>query len=125
MNYFFLDGRSMTSCSSEHHTKELQRFCRDCAGKIKKYKHICSANSFLLVPLGIQVANDHANVHPPHYCHNCHNIAKRLEKGNRAHSTPTHGVLTAMSVSYAQQLHHFTVEEERERLPKTRAAKQG
>ena len=61
--------------------KTLEQFCRVCATIIKKgYKHKCSNSDALLKPFGINVDKDECEIHPSHYCRNCHSIAKRLEK---------------------------------------------
>ena len=79
----------METCSEKEHIVELEKFCRVCAKKIRKgYKHKCSTSGSILQPFGANVASDRYGVHPSHYCHTCHTIAKRIEKaGGGAEST--------------------------------------
>ena len=77
----------MATSYKESHSRELHHYCRVCANKIKGYKHKCSTSGSLLEAFGVYVANDNSHIHPPHYCHNCHNIAKRLQKDKGAEST--------------------------------------
>ena len=66
-------------------------YCRVCAKKMNKgYKHLCSSSGSLLECFGVNVASDKCNIHPSHYCHNCHNIAKRLQKAGAESTLRTH-----------------------------------
>ena len=73
--------------SNDLHEQELKNFCRVCARKLSKgYKHKCSNSGTLLERLGVQISKDESTIHPPFYCHNCHNTAKRLERDSGAES---------------------------------------
>ena len=69
------------ACCNKIHAVELDKHCRICAKKLPKgRKHSCSSSGSLLKPFGVNVATDEHDIHPQYYCHNCHSIAKRLEK---------------------------------------------
>ena len=72
----------------ELHLQRLQKFCRVCARKMNKgYKHRCSNSGTVLKAFGIDSARDHCGIHPPFYCHNCHNTARRLNAVGGAESS--------------------------------------
>ena len=74
--------------SDSCHEIELHKLCRVCARKINKgYKHKCSASGSLLGPFGVRISCDKPDTHPIFYCHNCHTIAKHLEKDRASETT--------------------------------------